>query len=76
MVVEIKHRTLVELEELSAGDCFIYDNTVYMLLEHNDDYIRMESAFPCIAVTIETGHINKLASWAEVVKVNAKVIIE
>lgn len=77
MVVEIKHKTLVKLEELSAGDCFIYDNTVYMLLEHNDDYIKQQyPSFPCTAVMLETGKINQIASWCEVVKANAKVIIE
>lgn len=77
MIVEVKHRTLIELRNLSAGDCFIYDNTVYMLLEHNDDYIKQQySSFPCTAVMLETGKINQIAACAEVVKANAKVIIE
>lgn len=76
MVVEVKHRTLVKLEELSAGDCFIYENTVYMLLENNDDYIKQNCSFPCTATMLETGKINQIASWAKVVKANAKVIIE
>lgn len=76
MVVEVKHKILVELRELSAGDCFIYNNTVYMLLEDNEDYIKKNSSFPCTATMLETGKINQIASWAEVVKANAKVIIE
>ena len=77
MVVEIKHKTLVKLEELSAGDCFIYSNTVYMLLENDDDHIKQKSpSFPCTAVMLETGKINQIATWAEVVKANAKVIVE
>ena len=76
MVVEIKHRTLVKLEELSAGDCFIYNQTAYMLLENNEDYVKQTYGFPCTAVRLETGSINQIASWAEVVKANAKVIIE
>lgn len=76
MVVEIKHKTLVKLEELSAGDCFIYDNTVYVLLQHDDDYIKKNLSFPCTAVMLETGKINQIAAWAEVVKANARVIIE
>ena len=76
MIVEVKHRTLIELRELSAGDCFIYDNTVYMLLEHDDDYIKKNSSFPCTAVILETGKINQIAAWAEIVKANARVIIE
>lgn len=76
MVVEVKHRTLVKLEDLSAGDCFIYANTVYMLLEHDDDYIKKNSSFPCTVVMLETGKINQIAAWAEVAKANARVIIE
>lgn len=76
MVVEIKHRNLVRLEELSAGDCFIYCDTVYMLLEDNEDYIKKNSSFPCTAAMLETGKINQIATWAEVVKANAKVIVE
>lgn len=76
MVVEIKHKTLVKLEELAAGDCFIYENIAYMLLEHDDDYIKQNSSFPYIAVMLETGKINQIAAWVNVVKANAKVIIE
>lgn len=76
MIVEVKHRTLIELRNLSAGDCFIYDNTVYVLLQHDDDYIKKNLSFPCTAVMLETGKINQIAAWAEVVKANARVIIE
>ena len=76
MKVEVKHKTLVELSELSAGDCFIYNNTVYMLLENDDDYIITNRNFPCTAVMLETGKLNQIASWAEVVLLNAKVIAE
>ena len=77
MVVEIKHRTLVKLEELSAGDCFIYDNTVYMLLEHNDDYIKQQyPGLSCTAVILETGKFNQIEAHAVVEKANTKVIIE
>lgn len=76
MVVEIKHNTLVKLKELSAGDCFIYENIVYMFLEHNDDYIKQPyPSFPT-AVILETGKLDQISEWAEVVKANAKVIIE
>ena len=76
MVVEIKHKTFVELKELSAGDCFIYDDTAYMLLENNDDYIKQSYNFPYTAVMLKTGKINQIASYANVIKANAKVIIE
>ena len=76
MVVEIKHKTFVELQELSAGDCFIYDNTAYVLLKHNDDYIKQNRSFPYTAVMLETGQINQIASYANVIKANARVIIE
>ena len=76
MKVEVKHKTLVELSGLSAGDCFIYDSTVYMLLENDDDYIKTNKNFPCTAVMLETGQVNQISSWADVVLLNAKVIAE
>ena len=74
MVVEVRH--LVEIQTLSAGDCFIYCNTVYMLLEDNENYIEKNYEFPYTAVALETGRINQISSWAEVVKANASVIVE
>jgi len=76
MVVEIKNKTFIELQELSAGDCFIYKNTAYMLLENNDYYIKEKREFPYTAVELETGKINQFTAEADVVKATARVIVE
>ena len=76
MVVEIKNKNLGNLQELPAGDCFIYNGTAYMLLENDKYYIKEKKEFPYTAVELETGKINQFTAEADVVKANARVIIE
>ena len=76
MMVEVKHKTIVELQTLYAGDCFIYNDTVYMMLQNDKDRIRENKDFPYTATELATGKLNQFTAWAKVVKANARAIIE
>ena len=69
----------VEIDKLYLGDCFMYDNKVYLKIDNKDVILKDECGnklYCCsCGVNVESGYIESFNDTLLVEKINACVVI-
>lgn len=64
----------IKLKEIEIGETFTFDNILYVKIDNG--YIRVETAFSCLALNLENNKLNSISENVLVKPVRAKIVIE
>lgn len=69
-----KYKTLIS--NVDVGECFIYNEQLHMKVSIGSIKYPSIEHYPNIVLNLETNALNALKDSVEVVRINAKIVIE